>query len=81
MEPFLCDWSLESLGLKGIGIGIGIGTGRGTTIGYGTNSVGGGTNGAKEGMPKFITGGSGMRPLGNMLTGGNGGRPGMGRPG
>lgn len=81
MEPVLCDWSLESLGLKGIGIGIGMGTGRGTTIGYGTNRVGGGTSGAKEGMPKFIMGGSGMRPLGNMLTGGKGGRPGMGRPG
>lgn len=81
MGPFLSGWSLESLWLKGIGIGIGIGTGRGTIIGYGTNSVGGGTSGAKEGMPMFITGGSGMRPLGIMLTGGNGGRPGMGRPG
>lgn len=60
---------------------MGIGTGSGTITGYGTKRVGGGTNGAKDGMPKFIIGGIGMRPLGIMLTGGKGGRPGMGRPG
>lgn len=32
-------------------------------------------------MPKFIIGGRGMCPLGIMLTGGKGGRPGMGIPG
>lgn len=32
-KPLLSDWSLELLGLKGIGIGIGIGTGRGTMTG------------------------------------------------
>lgn len=32
-EPLLSGWSLEVLGLKGIGIGIGIGTGRGTITG------------------------------------------------
>lgn len=43
--------------------------------------VGGGTNGVREGMPKFIIGGKGMCPLGIMLTGGKGGSPGIGRPG
>ncbi len=32
-DPLLSGWSLEVLGLKGIGIGIGIGTGRGTMTG------------------------------------------------
>lgn len=64
-----------------MGIGMGIGTGRGTITGYGTKRVGGGTSGAKDGMPKFIIGGRGIGPLGIMLTGGKGGRPGIGIPG
>lgn len=58
-----------------------MGTGSGTMTGYGTRRVGGGTRGAKDGMPKFIIGGKGIGPLGIMLTGGNGGRPVMGMPG
>lgn len=59
---------------------MGIGTGNGTITGYGTNSIGGGTNGASDGMPKFIIGGTGMGPGGMMLTGGKG-SPGMCVPG